>query len=497
VQQNKAVSRILYPKNDLDPNPLPGTDEECSSLHFFYNHTAPELAGFIDSTFWQRDLLQATHTHRAIRFAVVGLGTLHRRFVMNRQVFVPDISDQQVRSGVEQCNRAIQEIVKSSDANDIMTMMTFCVLFNYFAWLQGHFVIASEHLRSGLKLLAEIDAGKHPGKSLHPIGLESLRDILVSLDLQIRDIKSVDFLPYWASKPKGNSSELPQYFSTFEQANTIIARCYEENLSFLQAFDRGSEEERDGSKPDLKRLISKFNKAFQLLDEFVTRPTTFLTDQQLRSLPLLELSRKQMDIYIRIYGLQKKLGETVWDTLESEFAEMVDIAAKLLESTARNTPDYDHGSPSSSDSLHSDMTSERPIITFGRGPVSALWMVAYRCRNPILRRRAIALLLKYPRREGFWDGKLAGLVGTQCMILEETACLKEIREIRNDPSFTIKKASDIPDDYRVRSIDFSESDREVTEVKILTMAQYRRGEEGYTRSINWHSPYSAIASEIL
>lgn len=48
-----------------------------------------------------------------------------------------------------------------------------------------------------------------------------------------------------------------------------------------------------------------------------------------------------------------------------------------------------------------------------------MFIAARRCRDPIIRRRAVALLLNSRRREGRWDSLGAGLVAAECLKKEE------------------------------------------------------------------------------
>ncbi|PBP22424.1 hypothetical protein BUE80_DR006657 [Diplocarpon rosae] len=51
-----------------------------------------------------------------------------------------------------------------------------------------------------------------------------------------------------------------------------------------------------------------------------------------------------------------------------------------------------------------------PSFSFDSATIIPLWFTGHKCRCPMLRRRVISLLLKYPRREGVWDSNFAGLV---------------------------------------------------------------------------------------
>ncbi|KAF2712408.1 hypothetical protein K504DRAFT_488842 [Pleomassaria siparia CBS 279.74] len=57
--------------------------------------------------------------------------------------------------------------------------------------------------------------------------------------------------------------------------------------------------------------------------------------------------------------------------------------------------------------------------SFELSPIVPLFVTACRCRDPILRRRAIAFLMNCRRREGVWDSLGAGMVALNCVKIEE------------------------------------------------------------------------------
>ncbi|KAF2677407.1 hypothetical protein K458DRAFT_319508, partial [Lentithecium fluviatile CBS 122367] len=77
---------IAYTPPQLMLPSVPGLDlnstEEQEAFHFYKYHTASELSGFFDSSFWQFEVLQASHTLPAIRHAIIAMAALHRKFIV-------------------------------------------------------------------------------------------------------------------------------------------------------------------------------------------------------------------------------------------------------------------------------------------------------------------------------------------------------------------------------------------------------------------------------
>lgn len=62
---------------------------------------------------------------------------------------------------------------------------------------------------------------------------------------------------------------------------------------------------------------------------------------------------------------------------------------------------------------------KRPAFNFDSYTVIPMFLTALKCRDPLLRRKAIALLLKYPRREGVCDSVCMGKLCEWTMKIEE------------------------------------------------------------------------------
>ena len=122
---------------------------------------------------------------------------MHRKFILGHApVLQDDASDKNLQFALQQCNRAIQEIVKCSRSQtlvDKLHMMTTCILFYCLACIQGHLILAFQHLRSGLRILREVDEALEKGTQDlrgYPVSLDTVRAMLVNMDMQARGIMS-------------------------------------------------------------------------------------------------------------------------------------------------------------------------------------------------------------------------------------------------------------------------------------------------------------------
>ncbi|KAK2691229.1 hypothetical protein QWA68_009888 [Fusarium oxysporum] len=148
-----------------------------------------------------------------------------------------------------------------------------------------------------------------------------------------------------------------------------------------------------------------------------------------RAIALLQLHRKYLEINVAKY-LHGQGDPCFWDRFTTEFDEIVNYAATAAgldkNYTQRN---WANDSPSEA-YFHVDI-----------GYTSVLVSVIARCRDPSVRRRAIAVMLAERVQEGVFNGSQSARVGAKVMELEEARSGREVR-----------CSSDIPEEARVRTI---------------------------------------------
>lgn len=102
----------LHPKS----TPLPCREDRQIQrfIQFFIHHSAPQLAGYFESPFWQQMLLQSGVQSPAVKHPVAAIGALHERLLLG-----PDDKDssnpRKCGFALEQCNQSIQHLVKPID----------------------------------------------------------------------------------------------------------------------------------------------------------------------------------------------------------------------------------------------------------------------------------------------------------------------------------------------------------------------------------------------
>jgi hypothetical protein len=99
------------------------------------------------------------------------------------------------------------------------------------------------------------------------------------------------------------------------------------------------------------------------------------------------------------------------------------------------------------------------------GPCAALWLIASRAPSSCqaIRKRAVRVMLSYPRREGFWDGLVAGQIAQELLRLEQESTQEELglmtcpnRDliVPNDLRIVVVKLKYDPVDNRRATVEF-------------------------------------------
>jgi hypothetical protein len=486
------LRRATRPEPHLETNFSRSTKEQ-QYLTFFQLYAAPEFAGCFDSGFWRFDVPQASHHHPAIQAATIGLGALYRKFVSSSQGNVSEIAlDEYGHDALKHCNRAIQMIIQmpaSPSGEEKITILTVCILFSCFANLEGNYELAMRHFRGGLTLLNQADIALPPQSGYcakHSVTFGTLETVYSRLDLLARGIDYEQQLPFQAKRSKSSEVSLPPSAS-FKQACTAVGRTLDELLLFLQDVSNKSQEGEHiiTTEKETRRLMCDLDHWEGVLCKSLPQEHAQLPPNQKKVLIWLKICRSEIRILRKFTSLRARLGHRVWGAMEREFQEVVELAGQLLEVESDTSMTPLHQAPHLWKSMSNEELSNlstglipKPVVrrafssTFG--PVTALWAPATRCRNPQIRRRAIALLLGYPRTEGFVDSTLSGRIALKCMLFEEKAAGKRRKE-----------DGDLPSDARIEEISIFYIAPRSAEVEFKTLQQLQNSVSGETTRFKW------------
>jgi hypothetical protein len=210
-------------------------------------------------------------------------------------------------------------------------------------------------------------------------------------------------------------SDLPQgpSFQTFSEAREALLEL---NLAQFEVLKM--EEAEYAAYTDRLHQWSRMFKALIESRERNQVPTT----SERKTIALLELHRQNITINLSDFSPGRYVRDVmIWDKFTKEFGEMVENAALAVGLEADNS------------------SSGTPLFHMDFGVISVLVSIAGKCRDPIIRRKAIGLMRAAPIQEGIWSSVLSARVTRGVVDLEESGR-------------TVMSCKDIPMEARLQQL---------------------------------------------
>ena len=230
----------------------------------------------------------------------------------------------------------------------------------------------------------------------------------------------------------GFGPDIPETFTSLEEARNNLDYQFNRFIGFWKEVELGhydpederrfADEEVETERKRYQGLLDKWETAFE---RYLRSPDTTLDPKGQQGALALKIYQRIGALHLKAPVSRMLTDETIWDAFVPDGEEIVSLAESVvaLEDSAA--------------------TLETPIFSFDISIVGPLYSVAHKCRDPFLRRRAIALLRSSPRQEGIWDSHMAARVAERIMTIEESG-LGEIRS-----------AMDLPDWARISDVQAS------------------------------------------
>ena len=285
------------------------------------------------------------------------------------------------------------------------------------------------HAASGIQMLRELPGNDHPERC-PPKTLEVSGSPVVPYDtLQVlfarfhTQMIQLDFVAGPASfhaceeTEPGFADVIPLKFSTLLEARNSMD--YQEQIQswFFNMIDRNLvvkatlEEER-------RNLLNKMYRWQTAFDNFIRASPTLARNDNHAS----KILKIRYLVSVNSLFMANHRDDMKWDGYNETFSGILDLASDIIEGSA---------------TLHTLNGKRTPTFSLDQGFTAPLFKVARSCRDPIIRRRAINLLLMAPRQEGVFDGVLAAKVAERLVALEE------------EGQGEVTTAADIPRDARI------------------------------------------------
>lgn len=371
---------------------------ERHCLNFFVNFSAPQMAGFFDSAFWQRMVIQTSYHEPAIRHAITAIGALHE-CIMQRAFADDKQKAKAMEFALNQCNKAISCLTNDEADHDpnrrripsSRLALTTCVLFTCFEAMQGRCDSAVNHALQGRRLLQA--TGRPNVTSMSPPDeddIEQMRPLVERLEVQATALLDKGRRP--EIDTSGQTPPLPpiDYIFSLEHAHNTLHTALNSVMRFMQGFHPTAPRDHIAVT-----MAEKYLRYAPWFTQWETAFTTFLSDQR-EFMSNMDLKRAMVLKANHLVGtmlasVDQSAGPVAYDAYEAEFRAIVDLAREVLASfSCPPLPTL------------SGPNSGTPYLSFSLWVTDPLWMAISRCRNPTIRQSAFTLLSRNPRQEGIW-----------------------------------------------------------------------------------------------
>ncbi|RSL85882.1 hypothetical protein CEP51_003101 [Fusarium floridanum] len=494
--------------------PLPRrNDQELRSYRFFLDVTASEFAGVFDADFWLTDIPRTCHSDPAIWHAVVSLGAAHQGYLATR---CSARADSTSPFAVYQYNQAVKHLVHLPSSRTVpeerWRALIASVLFTYLCSIQGLHSQSGVHLAAAKSLLREL---QHPNQldATRPTQLKALEylktssvsykavlSIIASLELQsqalnnrnaneapelLSDTDAYTAWRYYTAPNPTESSRICQHgrcvpSRAIPENIARAGRAFQSLLDALILLSQHIQPEKAGTLSADEATVNPtsqqqpYARAFHDLD---TALNGFVSDSSSDCLcfgPLpdrLSSSTQHRNKAIDSLRVFREVCRPLLDylmgdshtNLKAHAIQLLDMADSVLGSEAR------HERSGATEFIPALSITQPVFVIAANGPTLAL------------RRRAIALLRQYPRREGLWDSLFVAAVLEKC--LEHEIAL--FRDARGGAIAGLEETEVIPANCQVRWAVFSFTGAHTAHVTMKTLAEWLGDEPGREVPLKW------------
>lgn len=132
------------------PFSVPGSPDERKALHYYHNHAAMNLSGFVTFGFWNRSVLERCEAEPVVRHAIIALGHAHLEY--STQETLMTFSDSSLRAYCKAVRRLRKFIEDHLKPSRIVVLMC-CIVFMTCDTLRREYQTARAHLNNGISVL--------------------------------------------------------------------------------------------------------------------------------------------------------------------------------------------------------------------------------------------------------------------------------------------------------------------------------------------------------
>lgn len=396
--------------------------QELSAFEFFFAETAQSLSLFLDADFLIRLAVKMSGVESSVRHAMMAVGALHRQHEYSAPTVPATALSQKSSSAVDapfapinadfndpfvmaQYNQAIAHLfARLQDLESTVELtLASCMLFVMIEFIRGNMAHATRHFIAGrnIAVTSMQDVSSPAAVTRAALIKDAMLPFLNRVELFFAQSghethESTTVIELQETGPAQNYG-----FVSVEQARDSAVLLMNSALKFVRHIKRKKKYAQSVVDDDFalqSRIRHKLEYWIENVEQLVN--VHRLSQSNLDALNVVRLH----EIVTRVSLCTCISDEEIrYDQYFSDYDTAVVLCESVEESVTRK----------------SKRTQEHTFLLFNMEVVSQLYHVGTKCRHPLLRRRAIALLRRTFRQEGVWDSYMAANIAQRIMELEE------------------------------------------------------------------------------
>lgn len=413
------------------------TDDERRAFLLFRSRTAHRIFGHRDVEDWLPTLLQIGHSEAPVKHAITALASLHeslepgnastsiRRSGKNAEISAQMLALKHYTSAIKSVQT---ESPNMSHRPDIV--LTLCILFICFEQFRTGDAACLLHLRAGFKLLYWWRCNTATYGKLQEYSrttLDFVNNKITPILQRLRVQFSLCMDSRHALKDLGVPLclPLPTIPSTYSSRNSARLDFDRVMNHVFSSSERGIPTRYQAPRRAPSTVLRQWKSALD--SSQFSGESSVLQDCTIK---LLNLYYHISIIIAETYFSQ---SEMIFDNYLGHFQTAVELAENISRSWQDEPQNF---------SL---------IFSFDLGLTPPLFLVASRCRHPLIRRRAVNMMLHSPLYQGAWKDRYSGL------------CAQRIIELEEENAGIVVEQNDISESKRIRKVsaDLQESQSEI------------------------------------
>ncbi|KAI0192605.1 hypothetical protein EV127DRAFT_362364 [Xylaria flabelliformis] len=440
---------------------------EKEHFDWFRYHTLSKLPGSFNSDFWVTLLPQACLSERAVLNAVLALSSVHRGRGKGNQKLasMKPVNEAEIFT-LEHYLQAIthlQPYFSCRNRASLRITLIVCIVFVCIDLLRGNFNSARNHVRGGLRLIADMQqlvCGGIGNNSINNVNGSTHPKVVIgdSIDHWIMEVLSRLYIQINLCQPPSTHSSIAPF--QIPSPHPPLRKFHSSRFAWLD-LDR-----------QLHRILHIASQARQRQRNSATSSPTSISTARLHQSVLADLKQWEKILkasketllgngsveYQKAYCILAMYhtmatimahtcvypeDETVFDAHTDSFILLTEQATALCSIPG--------GSLDQATALSEGISfdTSRSIVDVGCLP--QLYYTALKCRVHHVRHRAVELLQPLVHREGFWDARIAATVAKRVMEVEEGDYYKPSETMGDNSSESSLLA--LPGHYRLRDVE--------------------------------------------